>query len=347
MKPNVLTAFYLVFSLAVAVACYLRPSQDDFDRYVYESLIRSARHQPLEEIYQIVKHESPRAEASSIMDSPSHLAQLEPLYAIRPLYLKLAGFLALRFSPEQSINLISAASMFLIAILCLQYTCSHLYSALLVIASGIIILGRLGTPDALSTLIVALSCVLILKDRLLLGIVLLMVSIWIRTDNVLVALTMLGWLVWNRKLAVGYATVLASLAAGSVEYINWLSGNYGWKVLLHYSFVGGRYPSEITAGITPMQYLRTFAVNAESLLPQISLFVLLGIAAWVIENSPDRKLLPPVLIAAVARYMLFPSGDVRYFGWACLLTGLVFIRALEMRSAPAVVEAFRLKEAAA
>lgn len=49
---------YVAFSLGLAAACYLRPSPNDFDRYVYESLIRSAK-QPIEDIYRIVKHESP------------------------------------------------------------------------------------------------------------------------------------------------------------------------------------------------------------------------------------------------------------------------------------------------
>jgi len=41
---------YVAFSLGLAAACYLRPSPNDFDRYVYESLIRSAK-QPIEDIY--------------------------------------------------------------------------------------------------------------------------------------------------------------------------------------------------------------------------------------------------------------------------------------------------------
>ena len=59
----------------------------DFDRYIYEALVRG-RYQDVQKIYPNVKHENPRAEASSVLDSPEHLGQLEPLYAIRPLYLR-------------------------------------------------------------------------------------------------------------------------------------------------------------------------------------------------------------------------------------------------------------------
>jgi len=341
MKTNSLNRVkfvaYVVFSLSLALICYLRPSSEDFDRYIYETLIRSAR-QPIDDIYRIVKHESPRAESSTVLDSPAHLAQLEPLYAIRPLYLRLISAVALKLSPQQAINFVSAFSLFWIAILSYVFTRSYLYSALLVASPGVMVLGRLGGPDALSSLTIVAACVAILRNRLLAGIALLMISVWVRTDNVLLVLAMLGWLLWNRKIAPQYALVLAALAAGSVEYINFFSGNYGWKVLMHYSFVGGKYPAEIKTGITFSQYLHAFLSNAESLIPQLAPFLLLGLIAWRLDSSPDRKILLPVLFAGIARYLLFPSGEARYFAWACLLTGLVFIRSIQDRTKLLVVQ---------
>jgi hypothetical protein len=139
-------------------------------------------------------------------------------------------------------------------------------------------------------------------------------------------------------IAPQYAAVLAALAIGCVEYINVFSGNYGWQVLIHYSFVGGRYPAEIKTGITLSQYLHAFASNGESLLPQLAPFLLLGVVAWRMNSSPDRKVLLPVLFAGIARYLLFPSGEARYFAWACLITGLVFIQSIQDRAKPFVME---------
>lgn len=328
---------YVIFSLGLAIVCYLRPSTEDFDRYVYEALIRSTK-QPIDDIYRTVKHESPRAEASTVLDSSAHLAQLEPLYAIRPLYLRLVSVVAVKVSPQEAINFVSAFSLFLIAILSYVFTRSYLYSALLVATPVVIILGRLGGPDALSSLVVVTACIAVLRDRLLAGILLLMLSVWIRTDNVLIVLAMLGWMLWKRMIAPQYAAVLAALAIGCVEYINVFSGNYGWQVLMHYSFVGGRYPAEIKTGITLSQYLHAFASNGESLLPQLAPFLLLGVVAWRMNSSPDRKVLLPVLFAGIARYLLFPSGEARYFAWACLITGLVFIQSIQDRAKPFVME---------
>ncbi len=143
---------YLAFSLGLAAACYLRPSPDDFDRYAYESLIRSAK-QPVEDVYPIVKHESSRAEASTIMDSPGHLAQLEPLYAIRPVYIQLATLISdAGLPPQKSIDLVSAISLFLIALFAYAATQNYLYSALLMTTPAVVIVfcseGWCGTESS-------------------------------------------------------------------------------------------------------------------------------------------------------------------------------------------------------
>jgi len=318
---------YLAFSLGLAAACYLRPSPDDFDRYAYESLIRSAK-QPVEDVYPIVKHESSRAEASTIMDSPGHLAQLEPLYAIRPVYIQLATLISdAGLPPQKSIDLVSAISLFLIALFAYAATQNYLYSALLMTTPAVVIVGRLGGPDALSSVVVVAGCMAVLREKFFVGILLLMISIWIRTDNVLIVLVLLGGLVWNRKLGGLYAGVLTALAIGSVKCINTLSGNYGWKVLLHYSFVGGKYPADVTPGISLVEYAHTFLTNAESIVPQLAPWLLFAIAAWRLR-SRERKFLIPIVTACALHYLLFPSGEARYFTWACLVTGILFIRAL-------------------
>jgi hypothetical protein len=68
-------------------------------------------------------------------------------------------------------------------------------------------------------------------------------------------------------------------------------------------------------------------VNAEALVPQLAPWLLLGIAAWSLR-SRDRKFLVPVVVACATHYLLFPSGEARYFTWAYLLSGILFIRAV-------------------
>lgn len=321
---------YAVFSVILAAACYLRPSTEDFDRYVYESLIRSTK-QPIESVYRIVKHSSLRAEASNVMDSPEHLAQLEPLYAIRPIYIELITSLnQAGLSPQPSINLVSAASLFGIALLLGAATERYMYSAAIMSTSTLLTIGRMGTPDALSSLVVAGGCLAILKEKLFVGILLMMVSIWVRTDNLVLVITLLAWLICTHKLGLIEGGVLAGLGVASVEYINTFSGNYGWKVLFQYSFVGGKYPAELAPQISLAQYAHVFVVNAESLAPQLALWVLLGVVAWNLDVM-DRRFLIPVGVACSLHYMLYPSGEARYFTWACLLSAILFVRAVSNR----------------
>lgn len=329
-------ATYLVFCVGIAAACWFRPAPDDFDRYVYEALIRSSK-QPIEEIYRVVKHESTRAEASSVLDSPEHLAQLEPLYAIRPLYVQVIT-LASRFvrRPQSAINFVSAVSFMGCAVAVGVVTRRYLYSALLIASPGIFAIGRLGTPDALSSFAMVVGCIAILKDKLLAGILLLMISIWIRTDNVLFVLAVLAWLAWKNHLKGSYAAILGVVAIASVFWINELSGNYGWAILFHYSFIGGKYPAEIVPHVTIWTYIRVAIGNAASLAPQLAPWLLLAVAGWT-QNRRDRSFLTVIFVASLLHYLFFPSGESRYFAWAFLLIGIVFIRALK-RSTTAVAD---------
>jgi hypothetical protein len=145
---------------------------------------------------------------------------------------------------------------------------------------------------------------------------------------------MFGWLVWKHKVAPLQGLILGTLASAGVEYINLLSGNFGWKILLHFSFVGGRYPAEITSGITLSQYAHVFIANAEVLLPQLAPFLLLGVIARKLSPSSDHEILLPVAAAAIAHYVLFPSAEARYFAWACLISGMVFVRSIHDRAEP-------------
>src|SRR5207302_2416196 len=148
-------------------------------------------------VYETVKDESPRAEASTILDSPDHLAKLEPLYKIRPLYIFLiAAIAATGISIQHTINLISAASLFGIGIALGVWTRRLLLSALIAMSALIAVLGRMGTPDALSAAAVIFALLAITREGIDLGCMLLLVSVWIRTDNVIVlglALPILCW----------------------------------------------------------------------------------------------------------------------------------------------------------
>ena len=326
-RNGVRSLLYASFLAVVCLFCYLQPLPDDFDRYMYEAIVRG-RHQPVEIVYSLVKHESPRAESSSILDSPDHMAKLEPLYAIRPAYIWLVALISDAGLPVQhAINLISAASLFGIGMLIFAWTGCALPSALLLAAAPILVLGRMGTPDALSTLIVLTGLWAITTGHLY-GIVLLLLSVWVRTDNLLLILLVLLWLVGSRKLSSRLAVVLSIAAVGSVLVVNHLASNYGWLVLFRWSFLGGyRSPADVPPHLSFREYASVFVHSLEHIFSYVAIWLLIGLTAW--RRSPSsRPLLTVVGLAATFHFLLYPSPEDRYLTWAYLVAGAAFIKSM-------------------
>jgi hypothetical protein len=193
--------------------------------------------------------------------------------------------------------------------------------------------ARSGTPDAFSAFFLLTSAWALASNRMFAGLALLVASVWVRTDNVLFVLAVLIWLACTKKLSLPHFLVLAGLAGTSVLLINYFSGNYGWRVLFRYSFLGGRYIADVRPELRFSEYLTAVIAGVRQIGGQeIALFVLIGLAAmkWL-PAAPDslRPLLICVAIAAIARFLLLPSPENRYFIWAYLIAGAAFIRAID------------------
>lgn len=331
MQRTLVLLLYVVFVAALCWVCFLRPVSDDFDRYIYEALVRG-RYEDVQKIYPSVKRENPRAAASSVLDSPEHLAQLEPLYAIRPLYIRMLEVVARTGVPiQRAITLVSALCLFGIGMVLLGWTRRPAYCALLMATPAIVVLGRIGTPDALSSLLLLSSTWALVRQRIFPGVLLLLASIWARTDNILIVLLILAWLAWTSKLSLSQSAILGAVAAASVLVIDHFSGNYGLRVLFRYSFIAGKYPAEIVPHVSWREYFAALGRGLQEIGGQeLALWTLIGAAAWrwLPKSFVSRQLLVPVAVAAVARFLLFPTPEDRYFAWAYLIVGACFIEAI-------------------
>ncbi len=318
--------FSALYAVLVAVACFLRPIPGDYDRYNYEVVVRSWT-QDWVDVYPLVKNESPILSGSAGFDSSDHMAQREPIFAIRPLYLELVETLhRLGFRYQTAISLISSSSFFALAILFVVWTRRPLLSALVISCPLTTQLAREGVPDALNALCIlsSLFCLSAL-GRTTWGILLLLISVWIRTDSVLLCAAVLLWLTYEKKLELRYSAVLIGLAFASVKAVNYFSGNYGYAVLFRATFIGGKHPFLISsAPITVREYLTGLSQGLPSIIPQLAPWCLLGVVAWYLR-SPLRNWMLPVASAALAHFVLFPSAEVRYLNWACVFAGLVFV----------------------
>jgi hypothetical protein len=323
-------ALCVLFLAALACVCYRRPVSDDFDRYIYEAIVRG-KSQPIEAVYAIVKHENPRAEASSILDSPQHLRELEPLYAIRPIYLATIALLSRILPPQSAINLVSSVSLFGIGFVVLLWTKRPLLTCLLLAASPVVLLGRFGTPDALSALLL-IAALWLLDHRLLdrrrdlFALAFLFVSLGVRTDNILLLFAVLAWSAWEKRLSYPVVALTAALGLGIVLAIDHWADAYGWVVLFRFSFVGGRYPAQIPHTLAVREYLSAFARGSLAVADRVAIWLLLAIVAW--KRCPNFLLIL-VAAAATVHFLLYPSPEDRYLIWAYIVTGVLFIRSFE------------------
>lgn len=328
MKRPLAFAAYLLFLLCVAFVCYRRPVPDDFDRYIYEAILLG-RSQPVDTVYNLVKHESPRTEASSILDSPQHLRELEPLYAIRPLYLGIIALVSTVLPVQQAISFVSAASLLGIGVMVMLWTQRPVLSGLLIAASPVAELGRIGSPDALAALFAISALWLIERRKVHFGLFLLFLSLGIRTDSILILGSVLAWLVWEHRLSAYVAGAQAIAALGVVLLIDHWAGNYGWVVLFRFSFIAGRYPALIPHTLTPGEYLSAFGRGVEIIFSQFSIWLFVGLLAWM--RRPNA-LLVVAGVAVIAHFALFPSPEVRYLTWAGIIAAVMLVQSLDETS---------------
>ena len=115
--------------------CYRHPIPVEFDRYLYEAVVRTDLGQNIDQVFAIIKHESPRIENSPSVPSAEHLGLVEPMFAVKPLYIRLLVFMARLGLPiQKSISLVSAGSYFILAMIVGLWTRRPIPAALLVSA---------------------------------------------------------------------------------------------------------------------------------------------------------------------------------------------------------------------
>jgi hypothetical protein len=160
------------------------------------------------------------------------------------------------------------------------------------------------------------------------GFIPLFLSLGVRTDSVLLLLAVLAWLAWQKRISFYIAALLALFAVALVLGIDHWAGNYGWVVLFRFSFIAGRYPSQIPHTLSLGECLSVFAGGIGVLLTQLSLWIL-GLWAWMRRPSP---LLIVASVAVVLHFVLFPSPEARYHMWAALVAAVALIQSFAERS---------------
>jgi len=186
----------------------------------------------------------------------------------------------------------------------------------------------LATPDIMSRLIILAALFAAEEQRnsalaLLLGIM----AVSIRTDNVVFVAAIAGMLVWRRQVTLLRAALATGTALAIVLMINHLTGNYGWLVLLQHTFAGFMiHPAHAVVHFSPMRHATLIAHNAVELIFENKVTILLAACASAIGGRL-KPLFWIVAAVTVAKFLLFPSVETRH------LAALIVASSLALSSA--------------
>jgi hypothetical protein len=200
---------------------------------------------------------------------------------------------------------------------------------LLMISAPIRALGSHGTPDCVSVLITVMALSLLLETHFwALGFLLLLASVYVRTDNILLALPTIAYFWANDRIKAFHALTLSVVAIASVWLINHFAGDYGLKMLYYRGFIGAPVaPGEMNPQFSLRDYLHAFRSGVTELVSGFPVVFLLWGTISVIACRHRTMLVFAGLtaIAAGAHFLIFPLAEDRYFGPAYIGVGILGI----------------------
>jgi hypothetical protein len=256
--------------------------------------------------------------------NPYRFAEFLPLFAIRPLYNQTLYLVSKTgIGLVRSGILISVGSYFSLGVLLFlwlrPYTTPLLNLAvclLTMVSPPLAILGRETTSDALASLVAFVSLYLIFEKRMLApGMVVLLSSIYFRTDFVVLTgpVILVCWL--QRRILFWQAAVLSTVAVSSVLCINHFAGDYGIRMLYYRNFVGTPIaPAEMVVQFSARDYLSAFRSGITKIAESFFLpFLLLGAT-----GLRSRRMLPllGVSLAYIGlHFLILPNWEER---WAAI-----------------------------
>jgi hypothetical protein len=350
LRKNIPAAVYGCFLLIAGWLAYTYP-YNDWDVLAYVgcaiNLTESDQVKLHKEVFEQAREELPEEDFAEMTTSvpfrrdvaanPWHFAEQLPFYSIRPLYIQLLAWIhRLGATYFQATKLVSSIALGLLGFSIFLWMRERLgagdagwraalISGLLLLTPPLFLAGRTASPDAISGLFTVTAVYLLTqKHRIFPAAVLLLSSIFLRSDNVILVGMILCWYSWPLRQGADEvrippvkAAVLLLLAAASVLTVNHFSGHYGWATLMRNTFTDAiSTPGETVVTVSWGDYLEDAKELAGiTAAGSMVAFVLLAVLALVSGRASRRsKELIWVIFAALAvRLALFPHLEDRYF----------------------------------
>ena len=246
-----------------------------------------------------------------------------PYFSVKPLYVIVLHRLhRMGLGIVTSIRLTSSICYFGIGVIVWLCTRSVL-SVFLLALPEIMVLGGANEPDAFSTFLLLLGLWLLFVKNKDLGVLAVLMSVWVRPDNVIAAVITISAMLLYRRINLTHALLLAALAVGSFGLISHYG--YGWSSLYSHTFLGAEPGAAAQFGLG--DYREALARGLRQLWHSSALLyvALASIGLSRSQESGTRKMLTLAAVFSVLRFAVFPSYEVRFYGLFFVSTGIAAI----------------------
>jgi len=217
---------------------------------------------------------------------------------------------------------------------------------LLTFSSPILIAWRSTTPDMFGAMMMLVWTFLIIKRQLLAWIIILILSLWVRTDNIIFIWLLLFYLKFftEKQYKINYITFFVSwiVALGFYKWINTFFHNFWYWKLYYNSFIEPiPYPSTFDVHVWLRQVLVIFKDKIATLLAlrdnkPVTFFPFYVILAWVsfilwLKNKVKMNniyiwLLIVSTITLLFKFAIFPNIQERYFIFNFIIIFIALIK---------------------
>lgn len=265
-----------------------------------------------------------------VLNNPDHFVQQMGLFRVKLGYVA-AGYVLWRMGLPilVGLRLISACCLFILGLAVLAWTGDAVSSFVLLLTPPVLNLGRLVTADALTTTLIVLALIALVRGRDIVAAGILIATIVVRPDNLVYAFILLAWMIWKRRIRFSLGATLGALAVFAAASLHRIAGVFGWRLEAQDTFV----KAELDPISHPVLISFTGYLHALTWLRVIpytfmTIWVLVAAVVWkkLPQGSIFRELLPLAGVCIVLRLLLWPNVDDRFFVWAYLLAGVALIR---------------------
>lgn len=217
---------------------------------------------------------------------------------------------------------------------------------LLTFSSPILIAWRSTTPDMYWAMFAFLWTFLIIKKQLLAWIIILILSLWVRTDNIIFIWLLLFYLKFftEKEYKINYLTFFISwiAALGFYKWINTFFHNFWYWKLYYNSFIEAiPYPSTFEVSVTWKEYLIILKDKIANLLvlrdnkpmTYFPFYIILAFVSLILAIKNKVKmnniyvwLLIVSTFTLLFKFAIFPNIQERYFIFHFIIIFIALIK---------------------